>query len=178
MGTIAIPEGLTFDDVLLLPGRSDVLPAAVDTTTRIAELEQQVRAHVVLVDPGIPVSTAAVFHRLDESLTPRENSNTIIHFVSRDLEADGAFRLLSNDLEKAALAEAPALKEKAERMRGVLVREGARLVALSGSGSSYFGLFGDPRAARRAQAALVKEGFTALRARTLSRSEYRKAWFR
>jgi IMP dehydrogenase len=31
-----IPEGLTFDDVLLLPGRSAVLPAEVDTTTKFA----------------------------------------------------------------------------------------------------------------------------------------------
>src|SRR5215813_2903456 len=28
-----IPEGLTFDDVLLLPARSDVLPANTDTRT-------------------------------------------------------------------------------------------------------------------------------------------------
>src|SRR5690348_16347223 len=32
----AIPEGLTFDDVLLLPGRSVVLPTDVDTTTKFA----------------------------------------------------------------------------------------------------------------------------------------------
>ena len=31
----AFPEALTFDDVLLLPGRSDVLPTAVDTSTRL-----------------------------------------------------------------------------------------------------------------------------------------------
>jgi len=31
-----IPEGLTFDDVLLLPGRSAVLPTEVDTTTNFA----------------------------------------------------------------------------------------------------------------------------------------------
>jgi IMP dehydrogenase len=29
----AIPEGLTFDDVLLLPGKSNVLPAEADTRT-------------------------------------------------------------------------------------------------------------------------------------------------
>ena len=28
-----IPEGLTFDDVLLLPGKSSVLPTEVDTRT-------------------------------------------------------------------------------------------------------------------------------------------------
>jgi IMP dehydrogenase len=30
-----VPEALTFDDVLLLPAKSDVIPAAVDTTTRL-----------------------------------------------------------------------------------------------------------------------------------------------
>ncbi len=30
-----VPEALTFDDVLLLPAKSDVVPAAVDTTTRL-----------------------------------------------------------------------------------------------------------------------------------------------
>ena len=30
-----IPEGLTFDDVLLLPARSEVLPAEADTRTRL-----------------------------------------------------------------------------------------------------------------------------------------------
>ena len=30
-----IPEGLTFDDVLLRPARSEVLPAEVDTRTRL-----------------------------------------------------------------------------------------------------------------------------------------------
>src|ERR1700744_2146353 len=31
----AIPEGLTFDDVLLVPARSEVLPAEADTRTRL-----------------------------------------------------------------------------------------------------------------------------------------------
>src|SRR5688572_19082743 len=30
-----IPEGLTFDDVLLLPARSDVLPSETDTSTQL-----------------------------------------------------------------------------------------------------------------------------------------------
>ena len=31
-----IPEGLTFDDVMLVPAYSDVLPAEVDTRTRFS----------------------------------------------------------------------------------------------------------------------------------------------
>jgi 4-diphosphocytidyl-2-C-methyl-D-erythritol kinase len=139
-------------------------------------LRRQLRAWVVLVDPGLSVSTARVFARIDASLTPRENSTSIFHFVSRELEGVRAERLLVNDLEEAAMEEAPALRPRVERIRGVLREQGARVAALSGSGSSFFGLFGDARAARRAGAALAGEGFPALVVRTLTLDRYRRAW--
>jgi 4-diphosphocytidyl-2-C-methyl-D-erythritol kinase len=138
-------------------------------------LRDQLRAHVVVVDAGIHVSTKGVFARVDRGLTPRENSNSIFHFVSRGLAGEGAYRVLSNDLEPAAFEEAPDLREKAERIRGVLLRCGAQLAALSGSGASYFGLFDAARPAGRAQRALVGEGFRAHGARTLTLDEYRAA---
>jgi 4-diphosphocytidyl-2-C-methyl-D-erythritol kinase len=141
-------------------------------------LARQLRSHVVLVDPGIHVSTAKVFARLDTRLTPREKSNSIFYFVSRELEGSGAFRFLHNDLEEAALEEAPALREQAGRIRAVLLREGASLAALSGSGSCYFGLFEGARPARRARAALAVEGYSALVGRTLTLAQYRDAWGR
>jgi len=141
-------------------------------------LRRQLRAHVVLVDPGIHVSTARVFARLDTRLTPREKSNSIFYFVSRELEGSGAYRLLRNDLEEAALEEAPALREHAGRVRAVLLREGACLAALSGSGSSYFGLFESARPAGRARAALVAMGLAARGGRTLTLEQYRDAWGR
>jgi 4-diphosphocytidyl-2-C-methyl-D-erythritol kinase len=140
-------------------------------------LRRQLAGHLVLADPGGPVSTAAVFRRIDACLTPRENSNSIFYFISRDLE-EGAYRLLTNDLEGAALEEAPALKGAVARIRGVLVREGAMLAALSGSGSTYFGLFEDGDGARRALAGLAHAGFSAIRARTLSLDQYRRHWTR
>ena len=141
-------------------------------------LRQQIRAHLVLVDPGIQVSTARVFARLDASLTPRENSNSIFYFVSRELEGRGSFRLLRNDLEAAALDEAPALREQAGRIRAELEAAGASLSALSGSGASYFGLFDEAGKARRARAALLAHGLQARVATTLTLDEYRAAWGR
>jgi 4-diphosphocytidyl-2-C-methyl-D-erythritol kinase len=138
-------------------------------------LHRQIRGHVVIADPGSPVSTAAVFRRIDARLTPRENSNIIFRFASRDLDG-GAWSLLSNDLEPAALEESPVLKAGVGRIRGLLVREGALLAALSGSGSSYFGFFDDPAQARSAVEALRNAGVRALRARTLSVEQYRRAW--
>jgi len=141
-------------------------------------LWRQVRGHVVLVDPGRPVSTGAVFGRVDQSLTPRENSYRIYRFVSSDLEGLSAFRTLTNELEQAALEEAPDLAAQVRRIRGILVRGGAVLASLSGSGSSFFGLYDDARRARRAEEALAAAGFHALRARTLSLDQYRGSWAR
>jgi 4-diphosphocytidyl-2-C-methyl-D-erythritol kinase len=141
-------------------------------------LSLQLRAHVVVVDAGIHISTARVFERVDRGLTPRGKSNSIFYFVSRQLEGAGAFRVLANDLEEAALLEAPQLREQAGRIRAVLGGEGASVVTLSGSGSSYFGLFDGARPAERARAALAAEGLRALTARTLTLDRYRAAFGR
>ncbi|MFN3477124.1 MAG: IMP dehydrogenase, partial [Candidatus Methylomirabilales bacterium] len=45
-----IPEGLTFDDVLLLPARSEVLPKDVDVSTRLSR-------HITI---NIPIVSAAM----------------------------------------------------------------------------------------------------------------------
>jgi 4-diphosphocytidyl-2-C-methyl-D-erythritol kinase len=139
-------------------------------------LFRQVRGHVVVVDPGRPLSTAAVFARLDARLTPRENSYTIYRFVSRDLEGSGGFSVLTNDLEPAALEEAPDLAGQVSRIRALLIGEGALMASLSGSGASFFGLFEGAAEARRAQTVLRAEGFRAFRGRTLSHDQYRRAW--
>ncbi len=139
-------------------------------------LRRQVRCHVVVIDLRRPVSTPAVFARVDQSLTPRENSHTIYRFVSSDLEGLRAFSILANDLERAALEEAPDLADPVGRIRGILNREGAALASLSGSGSSFFGLFDDGRRAQGAQSALMAAGFIVLRARTVSLDQYRRTW--
>ncbi|HUG54375.1 MAG TPA: 4-(cytidine 5'-diphospho)-2-C-methyl-D-erythritol kinase [Vicinamibacteria bacterium] len=140
-------------------------------------LHRQVRAHVVVVDPERPLSTAAVFQRLDRGLTPREDTHRIFRFVSSHLAGeDGSFPILANDLEPPALEEAPDLAARLDRIRGILVREGALMASLSGSGASYFGLFDDPQRARRAQSRLEARGFKALRSRTLSLDQYRRLW--
>ena len=140
-------------------------------------LWRQLRGEVVIVDPERPLSTAAVFRRLDASLTPRDGANRIFRFISSDLAGHGtAFPILSNDLERPALEEAPDLAARVGLIRGILIREGALMASLSGSGASYFGLFDDPERARKAQSRLVERGLKALRGRTLSFDQYRRLW--
>jgi IMP dehydrogenase len=56
MDQSALPLGLTFDDVLLLPAESDVVPSEVDTSTR---LTRTVRLHVPLVSSAMDTVTEA-----------------------------------------------------------------------------------------------------------------------
>lgn len=139
----------------------------------IYPLRDQLSGHVVLVDPGRPLSTAKVFERLDAELTPRENSSTISRFVSSDLSGALRFGILKNELENAALGEAPDLAESTRRMRVILMREGAVLAQMSGSGSAFFGLFLERRPAKSATASLLAAGFRALLTRTLSLEQVR-----
>lgn len=142
----------------------------------IYPLLAQVRGHVVVVDPGRPLSTRAVFARVDARLTPRQNGYTIQRFVARSLRGEVSFGGLGNDLEAAALEEAPDLEERMSRVRAVLEREGAVLASLTGSGSAFFGLFERRGNAARAQRALASEGWKAHLARTLTAHQYRRAW--
>ena len=52
----SLPLGLTFDDVLLLPAESDVVPSAVDTST---QLTRNVRIHIPLVSSAMDTVTEA-----------------------------------------------------------------------------------------------------------------------
>jgi 4-diphosphocytidyl-2-C-methyl-D-erythritol kinase len=144
----------------------------------IYPLHRQFRRNVVVVDPQRPVSTAEVFARVDQNLTPRENSNTIFRFISSDLEGLRAFPILTNELERAVLEAAPDLADQVRRIRGILIQGGAVLASLSGSGSSFFGLYDDARGARGAQSALTAAGSIVLRAWTVSLDEYRRWWVR
>ena len=48
--------GLTYDDVLLLPGESDVIPSEVDTTTR---LTREISLKVPLISAAMDTVTEA-----------------------------------------------------------------------------------------------------------------------
>ncbi len=52
----SLPLGLTFDDVLLLPAESDVVPSGVDTATK---LTRRVRLHIPLVSSAMDTVTEA-----------------------------------------------------------------------------------------------------------------------
>src|ERR1700726_2568472 len=74
----AIPEGLTFDDVLLLPGRSSVLPAQADTRTCLTRT----------ISLNIPIVSAAMDTVTDSRLAIAISRQGGIGFIHRNMSVD------------------------------------------------------------------------------------------
>lgn len=90
------------------------------------------KCSVLLVNPGIPVSTAWVYQSLQ--LTNNRTLNKLPKFFG---SIDDIVSMLSNDLEAVTI---PAFPEIADLKRRMLAH-GARGSMMSGSGSTVFGIF-------------------------------------
>jgi 4-diphosphocytidyl-2-C-methyl-D-erythritol kinase len=108
------------------------------------------RLYCVLVNPGVAVSTAEVYRRLEiKSGTDRKPPATFAD-ASAVL---GFLEAVGNDLQEPAMKLAPEICE----VLGALCAEDATLLArMSGSGSTCFGLFGSAETAREIAAKIAK----------------------
>ena len=77
---------------------------------------------------------------------------------------------IENDFEKVVFPEYPELRD----IKGELESAGSRYAALSGSGSTLYGLFRSPADAAKAASRLRKQGLKAVATRTLTRPQYWK----
>ncbi len=117
----------------------------------VAPLARGLRAHAVVVWPGVPLLTAAVYRRARDFLTPPRRD--VIDFLNSMAggSVERAGRALFNRLEPAAFAIEPGLSPLLARLRR-LPFAGVRM---TGSGSALYGLCGSraeaERLARRAR---------------------------
>jgi 4-diphosphocytidyl-2-C-methyl-D-erythritol kinase len=121
----------------------------------IHPLDFQLREKVLIVSGGGGVSTASVFSRF-ASLGGSSGRASRIDSFLRAASSKGTPSLASlrNDLEPAAAMENPELAGIARKLRRVGRSSGALQTAMSGSGSSFFLLFGDTAHSREAASAL------------------------
>ena len=121
--------------------------------------------HVVVLRPTFGVSTVDAYSWFDEEKRhPRRES--LQRVIPPGWPAWAAS--LRNDLEGPVTRHHPTIA----RIRQSLVDAGARVAAMSGSGSAVFGMFERADAARRTAHDLARPGWTAVVTRTLSRKEY------
>src|SRR5271163_4489669 len=128
-----IPEGLTFDDVLLLPGKSDILPAQADTRTSLSR-------RIAL---NIPVAAAAMDTVTDSRLAIAIARQGGIGFVHRNMsierqaeEVDKVKRSESGMIvDPVTIAPELSVRQALEfmnkyRVSGLPVTRGQRLVGI------------------------------------------------
>ncbi len=131
--TVSIREGITFDDVLLVPQASDVLPADVDISTR---LTNKIRLNIPLISAAMDTVTES---RLAIAMA-REGGVGIIHKnMSIEAQAAEVDRVKRSEhgvivdpfflSPEHTLADADALMGK-YKISGVPITEGTRLVGI------------------------------------------------
>ena len=117
---------------------------------------------ILLVFPPFGIATAEAYEWLDEQRT-RTSAGPEARFLPDTWL--GKIVPLVNDLERPVTERHPVIGKLTER----LVKLGAVLSAMSGSGSTVFGIFTTPTAADKALRALRKTGTDALVVRMRSR---------
>ncbi|PYR74244.1 MAG: 4-(cytidine 5'-diphospho)-2-C-methyl-D-erythritol kinase [Acidobacteria bacterium] len=123
------------------------------------------RHWIVLLIPGFGVSTSEAYGWYDAerelSRAPREAQHVPGPWPSRAAQ-------MINDLEAPIAAHHPEI----DQMKAALKRAGALAAAMSGSGSTVFGLFQKGRDALNAMHHLKGSGWQAILTETLDRGEY------
>lgn len=140
--------------------------------TEVHSLPDLPPVDLLIVSAGGPLSTSDVYAQLEEPLTlaPRTVSIPGSGRIPADLES---LVRLGNDLEPHAMRLCPAIG----RVRSALHAAGARVAAMTGSGSAVFGVFADAGAARDAVGILEQQGFRALACATLDRAAFQRERF-
>lgn len=131
----------------------------------ISPLAEPPRCSVVVVRPGFGIATAEAYDWFDRERRPQARER------ARRTLAPGWpewARNLRNDLEPIVTAHHPTIA----RIKTALIDAGAFHAAMSGSGSTVFGLFERHDAAIRTARDLARPGWHVVATRTLGRSEY------
>lgn len=119
---------------------------------------------VIVVSRKIPVPTPLAYGALDRARGKLARSWKLKGMPDYLTTATWTIPALENDFEAVVLEMKPALK----RVKAALVKAGAMAAAMSGSGSSFFGVFKDFRAAKRAASQLRSQGYEAIACSSLS----------
>lgn len=120
----------------------------------LAAIKPARKFSIILIFPRFPIATSWVYQNLKLGLTKQVNHISLLQkfFSQSDIEQLGTH--LYNDLEPVVLRKYPVIQELKDELR----LSGALGSLLSGSGSTVFGIFDDPKVAEVAYSRLLKKG--------------------
>ncbi len=125
------------------------------------------RRKCLVVFPGFPVSTAQAYREASLRLTKRREDSRISFAGARPHLPPQDWGPAENDFEQVVFARWPELG----RVKTRLIRAGAEIASLTGSGSAVYAVFASARQLERASK-FVPRGWQTFRTRTLPRGEY------
>jgi 4-diphosphocytidyl-2-C-methyl-D-erythritol kinase len=150
----------------LLGGRA----VGIGRGTELFPLPDRPPAAGLLAAPAVHVNTARAYLDLSPRLTTESQQNKMVSFQTQawDAGCDAA----SNDFEEVVFEQHKSLALLKRR----LLRAGASMALMTGSGSALFGLFRTADEASRARESLGEE--RSFRFSLVSRERYRRMWWR
>jgi 4-diphosphocytidyl-2-C-methyl-D-erythritol kinase len=111
--------------------------------------------HMLLVNPGMEVSTPAIFKQLD---LPRKDQDPLVEIPDlQNLNFDQFIQYLKkrcNDLTPPAMAQVPDIKQV---LSEIAQTSGCALSRMSGSGATCFGIYETPEQARAAEVRIATD---------------------
>jgi 4-diphosphocytidyl-2-C-methyl-D-erythritol kinase len=125
--------------------------------------------YCLVVFPGHSQSTREAYRAIDSELTARSGPRKIYSFGKRPQFPWDNWEAAENDFESLVFAKWPEL----HRLKRQLLRAGAEMASLTGSGTAVYAIFSSARklaAARR----LLPTAWRGFAVRTLSRAEYHR----
>ena len=137
--------------------------------TEVRALPDLPRADLLVVPAAEPLSTADVYAQIQEPLTLASRTASISGSGRIPADFESLVRL-GNDLEPPAVRLRPAIG----RVREALLAAGARVAAMTGSGSAVFGVFSGVTAAREAATKLERTGLRPSVCATLDRATFQR----
>ncbi|MFL6211657.1 MAG: 4-(cytidine 5'-diphospho)-2-C-methyl-D-erythritol kinase [Pyrinomonadaceae bacterium] len=142
--------------------------------TDIEPLPDRPKTHLIVVTPGVKISTADAYKVLSAPALTKPNRPVNLPISRR---AADAARAVSTELTNDFAPVVFRLQPEIERARDALLNAGAQAAALSGSGSSVYGIFDSERAQGRALSVLRPAAdWQVFACTTLARTEYRQAF--
>lgn len=141
----AIALSLGADVPIMLAGRTAFVSGIGEVITPV---KQPFHVPILLVNPGVVLATAEVFHKGVAAFHRAENNRDIDMPIIAFLQQRG------NDLQAPATALQPLI---CEVIAAISSQEGCQLSRMSGSGATCFGLFDTIESARRAAEVIQQE---------------------
>lgn len=129
---------------------------------KITEIPLKHQYFVIIIKPQTGLSTKHVFEKADTIELDHGNADLVVEALRKgDDEALG--NAMFNSLEKASIEMLPEIQD----IKDMLKRDGMKMVLMSGSGSTVYGLTTDHAFAKRLYKKYEKEGYEVYLTRTL-----------